>query len=149
MGFVSVGARIRSARGDAGLTQEQLARAVGKTVMTISRYERGAIKEPSSIVLGEIAKATNVSVHWLVTGESETLVAPETPDPPFWQEFLEKYEHITQLAGADLNAMKTFAARTHRIRGWYDWAQLAEWIRNRRPSPTFEAVVAADKERDS
>lgn len=85
---------------------------------------------PGSEVLVAIARELNVSEHWLIHGEEA--VDPETgelPDPPYFREFLEKYEHAKDLTADDLRAMKVYAGRTRRVRSWTDWEQLAEWRR--------------------
>jgi transcriptional regulator with XRE-family HTH domain len=68
------------------------------------------------------------------------LVEPTTPprEPEYWREFLERYEHLDELSSGDLDRIKSFAGREHRVRSWTDWERLAEWLRTSRPSPTFE-----------
>lgn len=64
--------RIRAARKAAGMTQEELARALGINRATLSRYESGAIDPPSSQI-PRIAKAVGVStaslMGWEETGQ--------------------------------------------------------------------------------
>ena len=56
-----LGAKIREARNDAGLTQEQLARKIRTlSASDISRIERGE-KEPTQEQIKQIAKATGVT----------------------------------------------------------------------------------------
>lgn len=148
-----MGARIRGARLRAGLSQAELADRAGVRQPTMYRYEqRGMV--PSGTVLARIADALEVDATWLAYGDegppAPTLRAEAraaTRQPPHWSAFLSRYEYIDQLSEADLQAMRSFAARTHRIRSWYDWAQLAEWLRNRKPSKIFEEAKAAS-ERD-
>lgn len=56
-GADGIGAKVRSARRAAGLSQEQLARRLGTTQSVISRWERGH-DEPRVSTLGAIARAT-------------------------------------------------------------------------------------------
>lgn len=64
--------RVREARESKGWTQDDLARAAGVRPMTISRIERGAIKEsPGLDVMRGIARACGVSLDWLVDGLGE------------------------------------------------------------------------------
>ena len=61
----TIGDRLRKARTAKGLTQEQLAEAVGVQPETISRYERGTI--PLSLTqLFEVAAALDVGVEALL-----------------------------------------------------------------------------------
>lgn len=133
---VTIAQRIRDRREALGITQDDLAAKTKISQATISEYERGKSK-PSGERAFRLARALRVTADWLVLGGPE----PEEGDtPPHWGEFLERYDHIGELSAEELTAMKRFAGRTHRIASWYDWVQLAEWLRNRQPSPTFEGV---------
>ena len=61
--------RLRQARKHAGLTQTQLAAAVGITQTSITDLERG--KSQSTGYIAQIAKACRVSALWLASGEGE------------------------------------------------------------------------------
>lgn len=63
-----VGARIREARGHAGLSQRELAEKIGATRDAVSQWERGVdgISWPN---LRKVATATGVSDDWLRAGE--------------------------------------------------------------------------------
>ena len=69
--------RIREARGALGISQEELARRTGVTLNTINRLERGVATDPHYSTLLNLAKALEVSPHWLYSGEEE-----ETPAAP-------------------------------------------------------------------
>jgi transcriptional regulator with XRE-family HTH domain len=60
-----VGKRVKTARKNAGLTQEQLAEKIDKTVETVSNIERG-IKLPRLATLEDLRKALNVKLSELV-----------------------------------------------------------------------------------
>jgi transcriptional regulator with XRE-family HTH domain len=60
-----VGARLRTARRAAGLTQKQLAEALGVESITVSRWERG-VTVPSLSRLRRIAEVTETTVSDLV-----------------------------------------------------------------------------------
>ncbi|MEV7584372.1 helix-turn-helix transcriptional regulator [Streptomyces erythrochromogenes] len=60
-----IGARIRAARTDAGLTQEALAEAVGIDNKTVHRIEYGTSDPTLSVLLG-LADALRVSLADLV-----------------------------------------------------------------------------------
>ncbi len=65
---MELGDRILKARSDAGMTQEQLAVAVGKSRGAVAQWESGEIK-PRWETLNSIAKATNTKAAWLVYEE--------------------------------------------------------------------------------
>lgn len=60
-----VGARLRIARRAAGLTQKQLAAALGVESITVSRWERG-VTVPSLARLRRVAEITETTVSDLV-----------------------------------------------------------------------------------
>lgn len=60
-----VGARLRMARRGVGLTQKQLAEALGVESITVSRWERG-VTSPSLPRLRRIAEITETTVSDLV-----------------------------------------------------------------------------------
>jgi transcriptional regulator with XRE-family HTH domain len=59
------GIRLRKAREDANLTQEELAEKIGMGVLQINRYENEK-NDPTADVLGRIATALNVSADYLI-----------------------------------------------------------------------------------
>lgn len=61
----TVGENISECRKRKGLTQEELAHKLGKSVKTVQRYESGTVDLPISI-LAEIADALEVSVNYLI-----------------------------------------------------------------------------------
>jgi repressor LexA len=74
-----VGQRIRSARRDRGLTQDELSGRLGIHRNSIVRYERGE-RSIDVELLARIANELEVSLHWLVTGEGEMGAYPDVPD---------------------------------------------------------------------
>ena len=60
-----VGGRLRTARRSAGLTQKQLAEALGVEPITVSRWERG-VTTPSLPRLRRVAEVTETTVSDLV-----------------------------------------------------------------------------------
>ena len=64
-----VGIRIQTLRKLRGLTQEQLAEAIGKTVETISNIERGK-KLPGLATLNDIKTALKVHLSELIDNEA-------------------------------------------------------------------------------
>ncbi len=65
---MELNARILKARKDAGMSQEALAEAVGKTRGAVAQWESGEVR-PRHSTLVEIAKATGKSLVWLESGE--------------------------------------------------------------------------------
>lgn len=63
--MISLGNRIREARKQAGLTQEELAERIGVSRTAISRFELGEI-EPSLRNLSALAESLNVSADRLL-----------------------------------------------------------------------------------
>ena len=68
---MTVGDRIKELRRDNGLTQKELANAMGVTASMIGQYETG-IRTPKYETLERIAKALSVSVPMLM-GEDTTV----------------------------------------------------------------------------
>ena len=60
-----MGGRLRTARRGAGLTQKQLAEALGVEAITVSRWERG-VTSPSLPRLRRVAELTETTVSDLV-----------------------------------------------------------------------------------
>lgn len=70
----STGKKIKEAREKAGLTQSQLAEAIGTTSQNISQYERG-LRKPKYETLLKIAKALNVEWYSLFVATSDAELA--------------------------------------------------------------------------
>ncbi len=66
-----IGLRVKSARRAAGLTQEQLAEALGRAVETISNIERGHAL-PGLESLDQIARVLNVPLTSFLEGYDRT-----------------------------------------------------------------------------
>jgi transcriptional regulator with XRE-family HTH domain len=60
--------RLRRARVEAGLTQEELAIRVGASVFSIGKYERGE-RSPRGPMLRRIAKVTGKTTAWFFENE--------------------------------------------------------------------------------
>lgn len=69
---MSIGERIKEARIRRGLTQQQLAEAIGVANNTITGYEKGT-REPDSLKINAIAKILNVSGDYLLGTEYDWL----------------------------------------------------------------------------
>jgi transcriptional regulator with XRE-family HTH domain len=75
------GKRIKSLRLEKGLSQEEVAQAIGVTKSTISKYERGE-NEPGMAVAADLASFFNVSMNYIAgtTDEKQTLSLGELED---------------------------------------------------------------------
>jgi len=69
--------RIKNSRIAAKMTQEELAKAVGKTRNAVAQWESGAA-HPRPNTLEDIAGALNVSIDWLLTGNTPNVAGAET-----------------------------------------------------------------------
>ena len=69
--------RIRLARRVAGLSQSQLAQAVGVQRSAVSHWEAPMGKNPSVSHLREIALVTGLQFEWLATGRGEMPLSRE------------------------------------------------------------------------
>ena len=63
--------RIRLARRTAGLSQNQLAQAVGVQRSAVSHWEAAKGKNPNVSHLREVAQVTGTQFEWLVTGRGD------------------------------------------------------------------------------
>lgn len=138
--------------GERGGWQDQVALDIGRSQTFVSMVARGERKPGLRTIERAIEKYGLRREYFF----DESLVDPDYRDfktnatgrrerdlPPFWTEFLENYERIDELDEADLDRMMAmgYAGRRGqpRIRGWADWAALADWILERRPSERFES----------
>lgn len=69
----TLGERIRQARKGAGLTQDKLGKAIGRSEGQISKYESDENDPPRSVITG-IAHLTGVPEVWLLTGDGDNLI---------------------------------------------------------------------------
>lgn len=69
----NIGQRIKELRKMLGLTQKEFANRIGKSTISIAKWEAGD-RTPDESTLKLIAKEFGVSEEWLKTGEGEILV---------------------------------------------------------------------------
>ena len=77
------GSRLKKAREDQRLSQDEVAKAAGVTRQTIGAWEGGAKPDPMSIRpdrIGPAAELMKVSVDWLIFGTGEP-AAEKSSDP--------------------------------------------------------------------
>lgn len=72
----NVGARIKYMREKKGMTQPELAQAIGIKQPSMSAIEGGGTKSPSAINLLKIAHVLEANPWWLATGEGEADALP-------------------------------------------------------------------------
>lgn len=83
------GARLRKAREERRLSQQQLADLVGASVMQISRYERSQVL-PALETAVALAEALRVSADFLLLDRDEsTTSAPAITDVRLFERFVE------------------------------------------------------------
>lgn len=63
-----IGRRVRAARREAGMTQVQLAAAIGITQGSLSAIERGNSKSPAAETLLRLSEATRCRPEWIMRG---------------------------------------------------------------------------------
>lgn len=69
--------RIRLARRTAGLSQSQLAAAVGVQRSAVSHWEAPKGKNPNVAHLREVAHVTGIQFEWLVTGRGDMALSKD------------------------------------------------------------------------
>lgn len=69
--------RIRLARRTAGLSQQQLAQAVGVQRSAVSHWEAPQGKNPSVSHLREVALVSGIQFEWLVTGRGSMTLSKD------------------------------------------------------------------------
>jgi transcriptional regulator with XRE-family HTH domain len=70
--------RIRLARRTAGMSQQQLAQAVGVQRSAVSHWEAPQGKNPSVSHLREVALVSGIQFEWLVTGRGSMTLSKDT-----------------------------------------------------------------------
>ena len=78
---VHVGKKVRYRRWMVGMTQQQLASAVGIKFQQIQKYETG-MNRVSASRLWDIAEALSVPVHFFFEGYEEGIVETEVTETP-------------------------------------------------------------------
>jgi transcriptional regulator with XRE-family HTH domain len=93
-------ARIRLARKEAGLTQEQLATLIDRHKRTVENYER--VRVPDYAELGKIARVLNRPIEWFLHGDAfEDDAAAIRTDLEQQRRLLEAIDRKLDLANPD------------------------------------------------
>ncbi len=85
--------RLKQARVNKGLSQNQLAKEIGVHVTNISRYERGE-NRPTSDVLTKLANALDVTGDFLMDGSMDDKAQSAISD----KELLSQFQKVSQLS---------------------------------------------------
>ncbi len=68
---MTTGEKIRKARLDKGLTQEELGKLIGVQKAAINKYETGAVVNLKRSTIAKLAAALDVKGSWLICDEEE------------------------------------------------------------------------------
>jgi len=110
--IMSIGERIKSARINAGLSQEALGRKLGITKMAISKYENGTVT-PNSTALIALSDALDVRIEFFFRSSAPRLSKPvyrcrkalsakdETKILGKTADWLERYLTVEKITGSD------------------------------------------------
>ncbi len=93
--------RIQQQRKAKGLSQSELAKAVGIHLSNIGRYERDEAM-PSADILNRIAQALTVSQDYLINGAMEEKASAQITD----QELLSQFRRVEKLPAAKKAVVK-------------------------------------------
>lgn len=77
---MKIGERIKKARKDKGLTQEQLASLVNVSKQVISNWERGYTSTIPTDAITSLSKALDVSFSYLMLGEEVQMQSDVSPE---------------------------------------------------------------------
>ena len=123
--------RLRRARRQANLTQEEVAERAGVYRNTISGYETGRVR-PSTLALNMLATIYSKPVEWFFGEEEEPEATPEEPeeddiditDPSLslffrgeWDEFTKAEKEFVREAIRDARA---YLKKRNEMKGWVD-----------------------------
>ena len=95
--------RLRQARKDLGISQNELAQIVGVHVTNISRYERGEYK-PTSHVLTKLGDALGISADFLMSGSTDEVADNMISD----KELLDQFRRVELLPQDRKKLVKEF-----------------------------------------
>lgn len=102
---MTIGERIRAARKERGLTQDELAERIGMNGRHLSRIETGKLGAPKRTLL-RIAEGLDIAVEDLADAEPPTPVRPALPDP----ELYEQFQAVSRMEEEDRKAVKRILA---------------------------------------
>lgn len=103
--FVTIGEKIRAARKERGLTQDELAERIGMNGRHLSRIETGRLSAPKRTLL-RIAEGLDIPIEELAAGVASRLSRPALADP----ELYEQFQAISRMDEEDRKAVKRILA---------------------------------------
>src|SRR3990172_120657 len=103
---MSISQRLAELRTAGGITQSEVAKAIGASQSTISQLEAGT-RQPSYDMLKAIARALHVDVSHLVSDGIEGLTVDE-------QQHFREYRSLSSAAREELRAYTTFLRQRQR-----------------------------------
>lgn len=92
--------RMKKARAEAGMTQLELAKAIGVSKAAVGMLESRNTNQMRGVTACMAAKAMNVRVEWLVMGEEPMRRPPTEIDPVALAECLERAESFGKMPTA-------------------------------------------------
>lgn len=107
---VAIGARIRRRRVELGMTQAELASAVGVTFQQIQKYERGANRVAASRLLN-LSRALDVGIIYFFVDVDDRLSADEKIGDEEGYLVGELANLASRLTTSDLEILRTLAKR--------------------------------------
>ena len=90
--LVNFGRRLKMARENLNLTQQELADAVGITKSMISAYENG-MTDPRMSIMKPLADRLKITIDWLATGETVVPVGSDPEKAKKIRDYIEFLEH--------------------------------------------------------
>lgn len=103
--------RLREAREDKGVTQEDLADAAGVSKQAVSKIENGGTLKPAMSTMEPIARLLGVSVRWLVDGKPPKSAGDVVADDG-WADIV----GVRQAAALGDGAVVDEYAETHKLK---------------------------------
>jgi len=107
---VAIGARIRRRRVELGMTQAELASAVGVTFQQIQKYERGANRVAASRLLN-LSRALDVGIIYFFVDVDDRLSADEKIGEEEGYLVGELANLASRLTTSDIEILRTLAKR--------------------------------------
>lgn len=97
----SIGARIRIARKQIGLSQVDLANRLGVSQPTVANWETG-VHDPRQLMLAKIAAALDITVAWLASGQRSDSEQDKHPAAAYLRRGI---YHVPVISPRDATAM--------------------------------------------
>ena len=99
--MISVGKQIQDLRKQNNLNQTQLANKIGVSLTQLQRYENKGVQPPAD-VFKKLADTFNVSIDYLVYGDTEEKAQQSIKD----NELLAQFKAVEQLDNKDKSTIK-------------------------------------------